>query len=230
MSAAQSTPIRIAILEDHPFIVSGYTHQLANHPEIEIVAALEYSNQIDPLLAEKTVDVLLLDLQVPVSPDNSNPYPVFYMVEHLLEIYPDLYILVITMHAERYMIRKLLELGVSGYILKNDRTAHNDLAQIIRSVATGNIYISNQAQQQLYRRDKSQPKLTTRQAMVLSLFAAHPNWSRRQMAEYLSVTSSTVRNTLHMIYVALGVNTLAGAIARAREQGLITPVDTPSLT
>jgi DNA-binding CsgD family transcriptional regulator len=55
------------------------------------------------------------------------------------------------------------------------------------------------------------------------LCAANPNWSRIQVAVHLDVTPSTVRNILHQAYLRLGVNTLAAAIARARQLGLITP-------
>lgn len=172
--------------------------------------------------------MLFLDVQVPTAPDNPNPYPILHVVPQLVREYPDLAILVISMLIERSLISALMDAGVSGYILKNDRVAVQGLGSIVMSVAGGGAYLSEQARQQWLRRrikDDSELILTARQLKVLSLCAAHPNWSRTELAEHLGATTSTARNTLHSAYLRLGVGTLAAAIAKARQLGVITPAN-----
>jgi len=126
--------IRLTIMDDHQSIVDGYLYRLSNFPEIEVIATLAYGDELEPALKEQPVNVLLLDVQVPISPKNSNPYPILHIIPKLLEQYPDLAILVISMHDERSLIRAIVEAGASGYILKNDRQRIQELGKAIVSV------------------------------------------------------------------------------------------------
>ena len=112
--------IQLMIMDDHQGIVDGYLYRLSQVPEIEVVNTLAYGDELEPALKEHPVDVLLLDVQVPISPKNPSPYPILHIIPKLLQLYPDLAILVISMFDERGLIRAIVEAGASGYILKND--------------------------------------------------------------------------------------------------------------
>lgn len=221
--------IRVTILDDHQSIVDGYIYRLSNYPQIEVVATIAFGEELEPTLAEHPTDVLLLDVSVPTSADNQNPYPILYVIPKLLQYYPELYVLVISMHAERGLIRGVMEAGASGYILKDDQSTARDLGSVVLSVAGGGIYFSQKAHQ-LYAKHQSKENdelLTSRQLEALSLCAAYPNDTTADLAQKMSVGNSTVRNLLSGAYVRLGVHTRAAAIARARHLGLITP-DAPT--
>jgi DNA-binding NarL/FixJ family response regulator len=165
-------------------------------------------------------------VQVPTAQDNANPYPILYVIPKLIQTYPRLHILAISMMTERSLIQAVIDAGASGYILKDDREAIEQLAAIVQSIATGGIYLSQLASEQLRRgkAEETEPMLTARQLEVLSLCAAYPDWSRAQLADHLGVRHSTVRNLLSNAYLRLGVRTLASAIAKARQLGLLTPL------
>ena len=110
--------IQVTIMDDHQSIVDGYRYRLSQVPEIELVATLGYGDDLDPALEKHPVDVLILDVHVPVSQTNPNPYPILHTIPHLLQLYPDLEILVISMFGDRSLIRAVVEAGASGYILK----------------------------------------------------------------------------------------------------------------
>ena len=223
--------IRVTILDDHQSIIDGYVYRLSSTPGFEVVATISYGEELEPTLAAHPTDVLLLDINVPTSAENPNPYPILHNIPSLLEQYKNLHILVISMYAERGLIRAVMEAGASGYVLKDDRTTIQDLGNILQSVASGGIYFSQKAHQ-LMLSQKTTPtgeRLSPRQLEALSLCAAYPDWTSADVAEKMSVSNSTVRNLLSSAYLRLGVHSRPAAIAIARQQGLITP-DPPVLT
>ncbi len=110
--------IRVTILEDHQSIIDGYLFRLSKIPEIEVVSTLLFGDDLEPTLEKIPTDVLLLDVNVPTSADNRNPYPILYLIPKLLDLYPKLALLVISMYAERSLICAIMEAGASGYVFK----------------------------------------------------------------------------------------------------------------
>jgi DNA-binding NarL/FixJ family response regulator len=220
---------RVTILDDHQSIIDGYVFRLTSSPQIEIAATINYGEELEPTLAKHPTDVLLLDVNVPESAQNPNQYPILHAIPKLLQTYPGLSILVISMYAERGLIRAVMEAGASGYILKDDQASARDLASVVLSVAGGGIYFSQKAHD-IYRAHLSKENimLSTRQLEALSLCGAYPNSTTAELAERMSVSNSTVRNLLSAAYLKLQVNNRAAAIARAQQMGLITPI--PSST
>ncbi len=220
--------IRLAILDDHQGIIDGYLYRFSSAPDIEVVTTLSYGEALEPFLAGSPVDVLILDVQVPSSPENLNPYPILYLIPRLLQIYPDLAVLVISMHAQRTLINAVMEAGASGYVLKDDQTSIRELPAIVRSVAGGGIHLSQLAYQQLLKRQTADQELTSRQLEALSLSAAYPDASTSELARAMNVANSTLRNLLSGAYMRLNVRNRTAAVAKARQMGLITP-NSPSL-
>jgi DNA-binding NarL/FixJ family response regulator len=173
------------------------------------------------MLEKTSVDVLLLDVSVPVSAENPNSYPILHVIPGLLQKYPDMAILVITMHTDRGLIRAVMEAGASGYILKDDQAALTDLENIIGLVAGGGIHYSRIASETILENEK--PLLTKRQLEALSLCVSYPDSSTAELAEKMSISSSTIRNLLSTAYIKMDVRTRAAAVAKARQLGLISP-------
>jgi DNA-binding NarL/FixJ family response regulator len=213
--------IQVAIMDDHQSIVDGYRYRLTQVPEIEVIATLAYGDELEPALKEHPVDVLLLDVQVPISPKNPNPYPILHTIPRLLEQYPELAILVISMHDQRGLIRAIIEAGASGYILKNDSQKIQELGKVILSVADGGVCFSDKALKAFVARNEE--PFTPRQLEALSLCASYPNSKTAELARKMKIANSTLRNLLSSAYLKLGVQTRAAAVARARELGIITP-------
>lgn len=217
--------ISVAILDDHQGIIDGYLYRLKNDPHIDVVATMTYGEELEPLLARYPLDVLLLDVQVPTSASNPHPFPILYLIPKFIQRYPDLAVLVISMHAQRTLINAVMEAGASGYILKDDRQSIRELATIIRRVASGEIQISDDAYKQLMRRktgDLAQP-LTARQLEALSLCAAYPDASTAELAQMMNIAHSTLRNLLSGAYLKLHVRSRTAAVAMAYKMNLITP-------
>ena len=218
-----SEKVRVAILDDHQSIIDGYIYRLSQKQEIEVVAFATFGVDLESMLVEHTIDVLLLDVQVPTSPNNPNPYPILHIIPKLLLQHPDLNILVISMHTQPTLINAVMAAGASGYILKDDFTTVQQLGEVVLAVAGGGIHLSQQAYQQLYRKIPKDKTPTPRQLEALSLCAAFPDATTTDLAEHLKVATSTARNLLSGAYIRLGVRNRAAAIMEARRLGLITP-------
>lgn len=225
-SASAPKRIRVVILDDHLSTVYGHLYALQRAPNIEVVGTARYGEDIEPLLAAHPADVLLLDVGVPTSAENANPYPILHLIPRLLEVHPQLAVLIISMRGERALIQSILEAGASGYILKDDSTVIEELPAIVQSVASGGIYLSQQARQLITKRKAqgNEITLTPRQREALSLCAAYPNETTAELARRLGVEHSTCRNLLSTAYLRLGVANRASAIAKAQQMGLIAPV------
>jgi two-component system nitrate/nitrite response regulator NarL len=221
---AQKT--RVTILDDHQSIIDGYLYRLKDVPQIEVVAALSFGEELEPSLTSSPSDVLLLDVSVPTSADNPNPYPILYSIPDLLNRFPHLNILVITMHNEGGLVRAVMETGASGYVFKDDQMMIRELGNVVLSVASGGIVLSQQAHRLLRQHERSiddQP-LSSRQLEALSLCSSYPDWSTAELSRRMSISNSTVRNLLSSAYLRLGVHTRFAAVAKARHMGILTPL------
>lgn len=208
-------------MDDHQSIIDGYLYRLSKVPEIEVIATLSYGDELEPALKEHPTDVVLLDVEVPISQKNENPYPILHAIPKLLQLYPDLAVLVISMHTGRGLIRAVVEAGASGYILKDDSQRIQELGKVIISIAEGGVCFSDRALKAFLT--KNEEPLTVRQLEALSLCASYPNSKTAELAHKMKVANSTVRNLLASAYLKLGVHTRAAAIAKARQLGIITP-------
>ena len=216
--------IRVAILDDHQAVIDGYLFRLSSDADMIVTAQLVFGEDVEPALLEQPADVIILDVSVPTSAVNPNPYPILYLINRLVEKYPELSILIISMHSQRTFMHQLLEAGANGYILKDDRSAMMDLPTIIRLVHNGGVSFS----QKIAGFFKTQPGdnehlLTPRQLEVLSYCAAYPEISTGQIAQNLNISPSTVRNLLSNAYIRLEVPNRAAAIAKARQMDLLSP-------
>ena len=216
-------PIRVAILDDHQSIIDGYIYRLSQAPDIKVVATATFARDFEGLLTTHKIDVLILDVFVPTAPDNSSPYPILHSIPKWLQKFPDLSILVISMYNRRNLVRSVVEAGASGYILKDDKPVIQELASVVRSIASGGVHFSQQAHQHLIKQLPKEPLPSSRQLEALSLCAAYPDATTAELAHILGVTHSTLRNLLSGAYLRLNVRSRTAAVAKARQLGLITP-------
>jgi len=218
--------IRVVIMDDHPLFVEGYLSRLSNCPTIEVVGTAYDGETMEAVLAKNPADIILMDVKVPLRAVGDEPYPILAAIPRLLQAYPDLEVLVVSMHDQPTLIRSILEAGASGYVLKEDRYFLDSLPDVITLVAKGGMYMSPVAKQRYFKQSNSGPQLTPRQLQALSMCAAYPDANTSQLADKLGVAGSTIRNLLSNAYIILDVHSRVAAVAKAQQLGLITPGDT----
>lgn len=215
------SPIHVAIVEDHQSIIDGYVFRLQKAPGIEVVGFSYYGESIEALLAKHSVDVLLLDAHIPTAADNPSPFPVLVLLPKLLERYPEMRTLVITMHNSRSFIEHAMESGASGYVMKNDYNAIENLDSVIRSIASGGVYFSQEVSQILLNNWGEGNELSPRQRDALALCAAYPNETTAVLAQRLGIADSTMRNLLSGAYLKLGARNRTAALEEAHRRGYL---------
>lgn len=216
--------IRVAILDDHQAIVDGYLFRLAKDPEIEIAFTIHYGEELEPMLEKHPVDVLLLDIGVPASAENRNPFPLIYHIPPILDKHSDLSILVMSMYDQISLVNSFLEAGVRGYVLKDDYGAITQLPSLARIIAKDGFYLSPQISRKLMKAGfAGGNQLSSRQIEILSLCAAYPEIDTNELARRSNIAYSTFRNLLSKVFLRLDVHNRVAAVAKARQLGLIAP-------
>lgn len=219
-----SQPIRVAILDDHQTSLDSYTFRLQGHPHIQVVGTANYGNDLPGMLQAGDVNVLVLDVNVPNSEEDRNPYPLLVLLPEIKREHPEMHILVISMYDQRTLVKAVIEAGATGYILKEDREAIQQLGEVVTLVNTGGMYLSKQLRDVLGDPAvETVPFLSKRQREALSLAAAYPDIRTEELGERLNVAPSTLRNLLSKAYKRLNVRNRVAATEKARRLGLITP-------
>jgi DNA-binding NarL/FixJ family response regulator len=218
-----SKKIYVGMLDDHPAIIAGYQAQIIKSSKLKTAWTARYYSEVETNLQKHPTDILILDASVDNGPDDPNPFPILHDIPKLLDEYPDMSILVISMHDRRAFIRAIQQTGASGYILKDDVEANENLEKILIAISEGEIYYSPRAEKLINQYIKEEPMLTHRQIEILSLYASKPNLTTKELAKELGLAHSTTRNHLSEIYMRLGVRKMASAIIKARQYGIITP-------
>jgi len=221
--------VRVGILDDHQSIIDGFIYRLAPAKDIQVVASGAFGDDLLPMLRDSDpVNVLLLDMSVPTSPENPNQYPMIFALRGLMKEFPQLKVIVISTYKERGLVKAAISHSVRGYIYKDDQASIQQLARIVMIVAAGGNYFSSGAYFDLVD-EKSKRNLTSRQMEALSVANAYPDDSTDDLARRLKISGSTLRNILSSAYARLGVRTRSAAIEKVRQLGIVPSPKKPSL-
>jgi len=218
------TKIRVAILDDHQSMLDSYTMRLTAKGTIEVVATANYGNELAALLKEHEIDVLILDIGVPNSEEDSNTYPILHMLSTLRTSHPHVHCLAISLHDEPMTVKTILDAGASGYVLKNDKESILHLDEVVTLINAGGLYLSEKLRPVVVTGAPFDGvQLSARQKEALSLAAANPDITTEELSKQLNIAASTLRNMLSKAYKRLGVRNRSAATEKARTLGLISP-------
>lgn len=219
-------PIRVALVDDHPRMLSQLRQELSQEPDIQIVAEGGSGADLERIMESNSLDVLVLDLHLPLSPQGDPSLGRFATVtgiRRLLSSRPNVQVVIFSGETEPYMISAVLEVGCLGYVVKNDP---DNLAPIIRQVAQGQRYLSKTAQRSLDTRqslDEESHSLSERELDVLWFLARESSYKAADIATALYISLNTVNRHINSLYTKLGVRRRTEATDIARRLNLIRP-------
>lgn len=214
--------VRVALVDDQNLFRKGMALLLRSLPDVEV--ALECSNGRELLdaLAERPVDIVLLDLEMPVMDGIST-------LGLLRQKHPDLKIIVLSMHEEEKFIVHMMELGANGYIMKTART--EEIGTAIRSVMGTGYHFSERVSRVmlhgLVKKEKVRPTfdhttpLSEREREVLLLICKEH--TTPEIAEMLFLSPRTVDTHRTNILQKTGARNTAGLAVYAITHGLYEP-------
>lgn len=162
-----ATTTRVVLADDHAVVRQGLKHLLDRAPEIEVVGEASDGLQAIKSVKELQPDVLLLDIEMPVMDG-------IEVARRLQEQNVKVRILVLSAYDDREYIRALLDIGVSGYLVKGE--APGKIVEAIRGVSQGQKgWVSPQVRKKLEKMQEPALKataLTNRDLEILRLLAS----------------------------------------------------------
>jgi len=208
---------KISITDDHVLVLQGIKSMLCNTKEIKIIATYKNAQETLDGLSKQLPDVLLLDINLP----DINGID---LSKKLLKIHPELKIIALTNFEDISYVKRMLKIGISGYLLKN--TDKIELLQALKTVLSGELYLQKDIKERLINQ-KERPrtnnglniKLTRREHDVL--VAISEELTTQQISEKLFISPKTVETHRMNIMSKLGAKNSVGIIKIAIDRELI---------
>lgn len=217
---ARVSGIRLLIVDDHPIFRAGLCDQLAGGAEaIVIVGEAEDGEKAYEMVAAHHPDVVLMDCHMPVMRG----------LEATLKIkkdFPGTKIIALSATAEIDRVRKVLQAGANGYLLKTTNAA--ELRRAIVTVLGGATVITPSIAMEPDASDLSAPaenslRLTKREIQILDLAAR--GITNKLIGEQLNLSNRTIEVHMHNIFMKLGVSSRTEAVTRAiRDRSIQLPL------
>ncbi len=209
---------RVVLADDHDVVRQGLKRLLNRSPEIEVVGeasdgleALNYVQELQP-------DVLLLDIEMPVMDG-------IEVARRLQELNNKVRILILSAYDDREYIRSLLDIGVSGYLVKGE--APGKIVEAVRGVAQGQKgWVSPQVRKKLEKMQDTElkpAKPTYRDLEILRhLAAGEPD---AMIAEKIGAGEFELSAMIQALLQKIGAKTRQEAVEIAIREGWISEVD-----
>ena len=206
--------IRVVIADDHHLIRQGLRDLLEKESDIRIVAeAVDGREAIDAVHRVRT-DVIVMDVEMP----GINGIEA---TRRIRASFSEIQVVMLSMHSDPALIRKALDNGARGYVLK--KSAGEELVKAIRTVCRGVTYQSRAMDHAEYLYGEypqsTPPRLTPREREILRLIAS--GRSNRQIAETMRISIKTVQNHRINLMAKLDTHSLPDLIRAAIKLGLI---------
>lgn len=211
--------IRVLLADDHALVREGMAEILSLSEDIEVVGHAANGSEAVARAREKKPDVVILDVDMPIMGAQG-------ALRHLLAITPQPKVIIVTVFAEQRLIRELLGLGASAYLVKN--ASMRNLLDTVHSVAHSEprddaIVSVPRVALEKERERSSECYLSRRQLEILRLAAS--GMSNKEAAEELHIAETTVKRHLADTYKKLGVGSRSEAARKALTEGWISSSD-----
>jgi NarL family two-component system response regulator LiaR len=143
-----SIPIRVMIVDEHDMVRRGLATVMQLNADLDLVGEARNGQQAVQMVEELQPDVVLMDLMMPVM-DGATATRI------ICERWPQVQVIALTASEEQGLIKKVLQAGAIGYLVKN--LSIDELAQAIRSAHAGRSTLSPEAAQVLNQLGTEQP-------------------------------------------------------------------------
>ena len=204
--------IRLVLVDDHPVVRAGVRALLEGQDDLSVVGEAADADGAVHTVRQTHPDVVLMDLNLGTGRGGADA------TAAVRALFDPPQVLVLTTYDTEADILAAVEAGAAGYLLKD--APPEELFRAIHGTARGETVLAPAVAATLVRRASSpEPTLSDREVEIVELLAQ--GMANKEMAKRLLVSQATVKSHLSHIYVKLGVDTRAGAVAAAIERRII---------
>ncbi|RYY39223.1 MAG: response regulator transcription factor [Chitinophagaceae bacterium] len=212
--------IKVAIADDHHLFRTGVKTSLSAYRDIQMVAEAENGMQLLNLLRHIHPDVILLDIQMPIM-DGLSTLP------EIKKLYPDVKVIMLSMHNDHSMISRMMELGANSYLTKESDS--ETIYQAVKTCFEDEFYFNDLTNKALLNRlrTRNEPRdmdleapLTDKEKMILKLMCEEK--STKEIAEMVEISPRTVEAIRDKLKVKTGAKSMAGLVMYAVKAGIVT--------
>jgi len=212
---------KILIVDDHPVVLQGIHDVMSEYADIEVVGEAADGREAIKKIESLKPDFVIMDIVMPYLNG-------IEATRQIKKQYPDVKVVIFTLHSYQEFIHPLIEAGVSGFVLKENPIS--DLYLAIQVIQRGGAYFSEDVQQFLasYFGSTTDGKmeedpfdlLSDREREVFQLLAE--GRSVREAAELLFISSKTIEAYRYRIMEKLQINSMAEWIRVAIRRGILS--------
>ena len=212
--------IRVLIADDHTIVRSGVRLLLQGEPDIEVVGEALDGDEAVALAESLRPDMVLMDIAMPGTSGLD-------ATRRIKARFPEMRVLVLTMHRSDEYFFEMLKAGASGYVLKGAEIS--ELISAVRTVAQGEVFLYPTMAKQLLQdylsrvkepESSGPPALTPREKEILHLLAE--GYSNKEIAERLVLSPSTIHSHRTNLMRKLNLSSRYELIQYARQRGLLS--------
>ena len=213
MTDSAPTPrARVILVDDHPVVREGLSHLLEEQAGVDVIRQCKDSREALSVVEEQAVDLAVVDIRLG-DEDGLD------LVKTLRSRWPDLRIIVLSMHDEKLYARRALRAGANGYLMKAEDP--DVLLRAIERVLAGKQFISESMQENLLREvsaggapfESLVHTLADRELAVFELLGSGKRTS--EIAASLNLSVKTVQTYRERIKAKLGLTSAAELVRRA---------------
>jgi len=212
------TKLSILIVDDHALVREGLKRLIHEQPDMLVVGEAGDGHEALRLAKERLPDVALVDIWMPGLDGAS-------VTQMITDACPQVKVIALTRHDDAGFVRKLLEAGATGYVLK--QSALSELMQAVRAVAAGQQFVDATIRRAVppTPSDSSRPEpaaapevaLSSQEQSVLRLVAAA--YTSQEIATSLSIDMTEVLATRSAAMAKAGLATLTDVVRYAQARG-----------
>lgn len=205
--------VKVFIVDDHTVLIEGIYSLLQHERGVSVVGYATSAANCISFFERSTADVILMDISLP---DMNG----IELCKQVKRNWPGIMVLALSTFNQGTYVRKMMEAGASGYLLKN--AGKTEIVEAIGLVSKGKTYFSfdaGQALKSIARLQDTIPPLTRREKEILALIAE--GMTNNQIASKLFISIDTVDSHRKNLHSKLNVKNTAQLIRFAIESNLI---------
>ena len=186
---SQNLKKTLVLVDDHHLVRAGLKLFIDYLPGYEVVGEASDGDEVMPLLAQRRPDILVTDISM-------RRVSAWQVLPQVRRQFPEVKVVVLSMHSDRETVRRALEEGALGYVVKD--STEQELQQALDTVGVGRRYVSPEVAGELFdelfttAEDNTGPTLTERQREILRMVALGKG--TKEIAFELGLSSKTVES------------------------------------